>query len=65
MVKSRRLRWAEHIERIGETRGVYRVLVEKPVVKRPLGRPRYGWEDDIKMGLQKVGCGGLEWIELA
>ena len=50
---------------MGERRGVYRVLVGKPEGKRPLGRPRLGWEDNIKMDLQEVGCGGIEWIELA
>jgi len=48
-----------------ERRGVYRVLVGKPEGKRPLGRPRHRWEDNIKMNLQEVGCGGMEWIELA
>jgi len=47
---------------MGERRGVYRVLVEKPERKRPLGRPRRRWEDNIKMDLQKVGCGGMYWI---
>jgi hypothetical protein len=50
---------------MGEGRGVYRVLVGKPEGKRPLGRPRRRWEDNIKMGLQEVGCGGMKWIELA
>jgi len=50
---------------MGERRGVYRVLVGKPEGKRPLGRPRRRWEDNIKMGLQEVGCGGVDWIELA
>jgi hypothetical protein len=50
---------------MGEGRGVYRVLVGKPEGKRPLGRPRRRWEDDIKMDLQEVGCGGVDWIELA
>jgi hypothetical protein len=50
---------------MGERRGVYRVLVGKPEGKRPLGRPRRLWDDDIKMGLQEVGCGGMDWIELA
>jgi hypothetical protein len=48
-----------------EGRGVYRVLVGKPEGKRPLGRPRYRWEDNIKMDLQEVGCGSIGWIELA
>jgi hypothetical protein len=49
----------------GEGRGVYRVLVGKPGEKRPLGRPRRKWEDNIKIDLQEVGCGGMDWIELA
>jgi hypothetical protein len=49
----------------GERRGVYRVLVRKPEGKRPLGRPRRRWEDNIKMGLPEVGCGGMDWIDLA
>jgi hypothetical protein len=48
-----------------EERGVYRVLVGKPGKKRPLGRPRRRWEDNIKMDLQEVGCGGMDWIEMA
>ena len=48
----------------GERRGVYRVLVGKPEGKKPLGRPRHRWEDNIKMDLQEVGCGGMDWIEL-
>jgi len=50
---------------MGERRGVYRVLVGKPEGKRPLGRPRRRWEDNIKMDLQEWGCGGMDWIELA
>ena len=50
---------------MGERRSVYRVLVWKPGGKRPLGRPRRRWEDNIKMDLQEVGCGGMDWIELA
>jgi len=49
----------------GERRGVCRVLVRKPEVKSPLGRPSRRWEDNIKMDLQEVGCGGVDWIELA
>ena len=59
------MRWAGHVARMGERRGVYRVLVGKPEGKRPLWRPRRRWEDNIKMDLQEVGCGGMEWIELA
>ena len=50
---------------MGERRGVYRVLVGKPEGKRPLGNPRRRWEDNIKMDLQEVGCGYMDWIELA
>jgi len=50
---------------MGERSGVYRVLVGKPEGKRPLGRPTRRWEDNIKMNLLEVGCGGLDWIELA
>jgi hypothetical protein len=49
---------------MGENRGVYRVLVGKPEGKRPLGRPRHRWEDNIVMDLQEVGCGGMGWIDL-
>jgi len=59
------MRWAGHVARIGESKGVYRILVGKPEGKRPIGRPRRRWEDNIKMGLQEVGCEGTEWIELA
>jgi len=65
VIKSRRMRWAGHVACIGEGRGVYRVLVGKPEGKRPLGRPRHGWEVNIKMDLQEVGCGVMDWIELA
>jgi len=59
------MRWAGYVVRMGERRGVYRVLVGKPKGKRPLGRPRFRWEDNIKMDLQEVGCEGMDWIELA
>ena len=49
----------------GERRGIYKVLVGKPEGKRPLGKPRHTWKDNIEMDLQEVGCGGMEWIELA
>jgi len=57
VVKSRRMRWAGHVARMGEGRRVYRVLVGKPEGKRPLGRPRRKWEDNIKMDLQEVRGG--------
>ena len=50
---------------MGERRGIYKFVVGKPGVKRPLGRPRHRWEDNNKMDLQEVGCGGMDWIELA
>jgi len=59
------MRWAGDVARMGEKRGVYRVLVGKPEGKRPLGRPRSRWEDNIKKGLQKMGFGVMDWIELA
>jgi len=65
VIKSRRMRWAGHVARMWERRGVYRVLVGKPEGKRPFGRPRCRWEDNIKMNLQEVGCEGMDWIELA
>jgi len=58
------MRWAGHVVRMGEGRGVYRILVGKPEGKRPLGRPRHRWEDTIKIDLKEVGCGGRDWIEL-
>jgi len=65
VVKSRPVRWAGHVARMGEDRGVHRVLVGKPEGKRPLGRPRRGWKDNIKMDLQEVGGGRGDWMELA
>jgi hypothetical protein len=65
VVKSRRMRWAVHVARMGEERGVHRVLVGKPEGKRPLGRPRRRWEDNIKMGVEEVGGGRGDWMELA
>ena len=59
------MRWAGHVARMGEKRDVYRIFVRKPERKRPLGRPRRRWEDNIKIDLQEVGCGGMDWIELA
>jgi hypothetical protein len=59
------MRWAGHVARMGEERGVHRVLVEKSEGKRPLGRPRRRWEDNIKMDVQKVGRDRGDWMELA
>jgi hypothetical protein len=63
--KPRRMRWAGHVARMGEGRGVYRVLVGRPEGKRPLGRPRRRWEDNIKMDLREIGIDGANWIQLA
>jgi hypothetical protein len=60
MTKLRIMRWAGHVARMGEDRSMYRVLVGKPEGKRPLGRPRREWEDNIKMDLQEVGCRGMD-----
>jgi len=65
VIKSRRMRWAGHVARMGEVRGVYRVLIRKPEGKRPLGRPKRRWVDNIRTDLQEVGCGYMDWIELA
>jgi hypothetical protein len=65
VIKSRSMRWAGHVARMGEGRGAYRILVEKPEGRRPLGRPRSRWEDNIKMDLQEVEWGGMDWIDMA
>jgi hypothetical protein len=65
VIKSRRMRWAEHVARMGEERGVYRVLVGKPEGKKTLGRPKRRWVDNIRMDLQQVGCGYMDCIGLA
>jgi len=65
VVKSRRMRWTGHVAHMGEDRVVHRVLVGKPEGKRPLGRPRCRWEDNIKIDLQEVGGGRGDWMELA
>ena len=65
MMKSRIMRWTGHVARMGQGRGVFRVLVGKPGGKRPLGRSRHGWEGNIKIDLQEVGFGGMDWIEMA
>jgi len=59
------MRWAGHVACMGEERGVYTVLVRKQEGKRPLGRPRHRWVDNIRMCLQEVGCGYMDWIGLA
>jgi hypothetical protein len=65
VIKSRRMRWAGHVARMGEERGVYRVLVGRPAGKRPLGRPRRRWEENIKIHLREIGIDGANWIRLA
>jgi len=64
VIKSRRMRWAGHVARMSEERGVCRVLLGKPEGRRPLGRPRRRWVDNIRMDLQDVGCGYMDWIGL-
>jgi hypothetical protein len=65
MIKSRRIRWAEHVARMGEKRNAYRILVGKPEGKRRLGRPRRRWVGNIKMDLREIGWNGMDWIDLA
>ena len=65
VIKSRRMRWAGHVVRMGEKREAYRVLMGKLEGKRPLGRPRRRWVDNIRMDLQEVDCGYVDWIGLA
>jgi hypothetical protein len=65
VIKSRRMRGVGHVARMGEGRGVYRVLVGRPEVKKPLGRPRRRWEDNIKMDLREIWIDGSNWIQLA
>ena len=65
VIKSKRIRWTGHVALTGDRRGVYRVLVGKLDGKRPVGRPRLRWDDNTKMDLQEVGCGRVDWIELA
>jgi len=60
-----RMRWAGHVARMGQEKGVYRVLVGKPEGKKPLGRHRNRWVDNIRMDLQEVGCGYMDWFGLA
>ena len=65
VIKSRRMRWAGHVARMGEERGVYRFLVGKPEGRRPLGRPRRRWAANIRTDLLEVGCVYMDWIGLA
>jgi hypothetical protein len=65
IIKSRRMRWAGHVARMGEKRNVYRLLVRKSERKRPLGIPRRRWMDNIKMDLLEIGVSVVDWIDLA
>jgi hypothetical protein len=65
IMKTRRARWAGNVARMGEKRNVYRLLVGKPEGRRPLGKPRLRWVDDIRMDLVEVGWGDVNWISLA
>jgi hypothetical protein len=65
VIKSRIMRWAGNVARMGEGRGAYGILVERPEGRRPLGRPRRRWDDNIKMDLQDVGWGVMDWIDMA
>jgi hypothetical protein len=65
VIKTRRTTWAGHVARMGEGRGVYRVLIGRPGGKRPLGRPRCRWEDNIKLDIMEIGIDGVNWIQLA
>jgi hypothetical protein len=63
-IKSRRMRWAGHVARMEEKRNTYRILVRKPERRRPLGRPRRRWVDNIKMNFREIGWDGMDWIGL-
>jgi len=65
VIRSRRMRWVGHVARMGEERVVYGVLVGKQEGRRPLGRPRRRWVDNIRMDLKEVGCGYVDWIGMA
>jgi hypothetical protein len=65
LIRARRMRWAGHVVRMGEVRGAYKILVGKPEGRRPLGRSRRGWEDNIKMDLEETGFGDADLIHWA
>jgi hypothetical protein len=65
MIKLTRIKWTGHVARIGEKRNAYRILVGKSEGKKPLGRPRRRWVDDIKIYLREIGWDGMDWIDLA
>jgi hypothetical protein len=62
---TRKMRWAGHVARMGEKRNAYRIFVGKPEGRRPLGRPRRRWVDNIKMVLREIGCDGVDWVDVA
>jgi hypothetical protein len=64
VIKARRMRWAGNVARMGEVRGAYNIFVGRPEGRRPLGRPRHRWEDNIKMDLREIGFGDVDWINL-
>jgi transcription termination factor 2 len=65
MIKSRRMRWAGHVARMGEKRNAYRIFMGKPEGKRPLGRPRRRWADNIKIDLREIVWDGVDWMDMA
>jgi hypothetical protein len=65
VIKARRMRWARHVACTGEVRGAYNILVGKNEGRRPLGRPRRTWEDNVEMDLGEIGFGDVDWIHLA
>jgi hypothetical protein len=65
VIKSRKLRWAGHVVRMKESRSAFKILTGKPTGKRPLGRPRHRWEDNITMGLKEVGISTRNWVDSA
>jgi hypothetical protein len=65
VIRARKMRWAGHVARMGEVRGAYNILVGRPERRRPLGRPRRRWEDNIKVDLREIGFGDVNWIHLA
>ena len=65
VIKSRRLRWAEHVARMEEGRSAFNILTGKPTGKRPLGRPRRRWENNIRMDLEEIGINAGNWVDLA
>jgi hypothetical protein len=65
MIKSRKMRWMGHVAQKGEKRNAYRILAGKPEEKRPLGRSRRRWVENIKMDLRKIGWDGVDWIDMA